>query len=233
MYMKKLSLVLAMVFVLSLSLISQAAYVDGTYEAWSDASDKSIQSAKVFIENGKIAGVILREYTDKHVEKDFSTYPWPQAGEAARTLSAQMVAAQSADVDIFTGATGSSTGWIQAVERALEKASGTEPTNKYFDGTFLGRSETSSYGGYYKVVWVTLKDDKVVDYKAQRVLPDHTIQDPSVEVYGWPLEMARNSYKEAALASEPGDVDVITGATGLTHQSNHAVRDALDKALTK
>ena len=67
--MKKLSLVLAMVFVLSLSLISQAAYVDGTYEAWSDASDKSIQSAKVFIENGKIAGVILREYTDKHVEK--------------------------------------------------------------------------------------------------------------------------------------------------------------------
>ncbi|NMA61679.1 MAG: hypothetical protein GX956_07345, partial [Firmicutes bacterium] len=81
--------------------------------------------------------------------------------------------------------------------------------------------------------WVTLKDDKIVDYTVQRVLPDHTIQDPSAEVYGWPLELARESYKEAAMKSEPGFVDVISGATGLTHQSNHAVRDALDKARIK
>jgi len=229
--MKKVSMVLTLVLVFSLSLMAQAAYIDGTYEAWSDASDKSIQSSKVFIEDGKIVAVILREFTDKHVEKDFSTYPWPQAGEAARTLGAQFVANQSAQADIVTGATGSSTGWIQATERALLKASDVKPTNKYFDGTFLGRSETSSYGGYYKVVWVTIKDDKIVDYKAQRVLPDHTIQDPAD--YGWPLEMAREAYKEAALVSEPGFVDVISGATGLTHQSNHAVRDALDKALTK
>lgn len=229
--MKKLSLVLALLLVFSVSLVSQAAWVDGTYEAWSDASAKSIQSAKVFIEDGKIVAVVLREFTDKHVEKDWSTYRWPQAGEAARTLGAQFVKNQSAEVDIVTGATGSSTGWIKAVERALVMASDTKPANKYFDGTFLGRSETSSYGGYYKVVWVTLKDDKIVDYKAQRVLPDLTIQDPSVDVYGWPLEMARESYKEAAIASEPGYVDTITGATGLTAQSNHAVRDALDKAL--
>lgn len=231
--MKKLSFVLTLVLVLSLSFVSQAAYLDGTYEAWSDASDKSIQSSKVFIEDGKIVAVILREFTDLHVEKDWSTYPWPQAGEAARTLGAQFVANQAAEADIVTGATGSSTGWIQATERALLKASDTEPVNKYFDGTFLGRSEVSSYGQYYKVVWVTLKDDKIVDYKVQRVLPDHTIQDPSAEVYGWPLEMARDAYKEAAMTSEPGYVDVITSATGLTHQSNHAVRDALDKALTK
>jgi len=229
--MKKFPLVLTLVLILSLSVIAQAAYIDGTYEAWSDAGARSTQSAKVFIEDGKIAGVILREFTDRYVEKDFSTYPWPQTGDAARALSAQAVANQSADVDIFTGATGSSTGWIQAMERALIKASDIEPTNKYFDGTFLGRSETSSYGGYYKVVWVTLKDDKVVDYKVQRVLPDHTIQDPAD--YGWPLEIARDSYKEAALVSEPGFVDVITGATGLTNQSNRAVRDALDNALTK
>lgn len=229
--MKRLSLVFTLILVLSLSLVAQAAYVDGTYEAWSDASDKSIQSSKVFIEDGKIVAVILREYTDKHVEKDWSTYPWPQAGEAARTLGAQFVANQAAEADIVTGATGSSIGWIQATERALIKASGVEPTTKYFDGTFLGRSETSSYGQYYKVVWVTIKDDKIVDYKVQRVLPDHTIQDPAE--YGWPLEMARDAYREAALEAEPGFVDVISGATGLTHQSNHAVRDALDKALTK
>lgn len=229
--MKKLSFVLILVMVLSLSVISQAAYVDGTYEAWSDAGAKSIQSSKVFIEDGKIVAVVLREFTDKHVEKDFTTYPWPQTGEAARTLGAQFVKNQAAQADIVTGATGSSTGWIQATERALLKASDVKPTNKYFDGTFLGRSETSSYGQYYKVVWVTLKDDKIVDYKAQRVLPDGSVQDP--EAYGWPLQMARDAYKEAALNAEPGYVDVISGATGLTHQSNHAVRDALDKALTK
>ena len=229
--MKRLSLVLSLILVLALSLVSHAAYIDGTYEALSDAGARSIQSSKVFIEDGKIAAVILREFTDLHVEKDWSSYPWPEAGEAARTLGAQFVANQSAEADIVTGATGSSTGWIQATERALIKASDNKPAQKYFDGTFLGRSECSSYGGYYKVVWVTLENDKIVDLKVQRVLPDHSIQDP--DEYGWPLEMAREAYKEAALAAEPGYVDVISGATGLTHQLNIAVRDALDKALIK
>lgn len=229
--MKRLSLVLALVLVLSLSVASYAQYLDGTYEAWSDAGERSIQYAKVFIEDGKIVGVILREFTDKLVEKDWTTYPWPQAGEAARTLGAQFVANQAAQADIVTGATGSSTGWIQAVERALIKASPEKPANKYFDGVFMGRSDVSSYGGYYKVAWVTIKDDKVVDYKVQRVLPDGSIQDPAE--YNWPLEQARESYRKAALVSEPGYVDVISGATGLTHMSNLAVRDALDRASTK
>ncbi|MDI9484814.1 MAG: hypothetical protein QM372_05005 [Bacillota bacterium] len=227
--MKRLSLVLSLVLVLSLSLAAHAAYIDGTYEAWSDAGARSIQSSKVFIEDGKIVAVILREFTDRHVEKDWSTYPYPEAGEAARSFGAQFVANQSAEADIISGATGSCTGWIQATERALIKASADKPAQKYFDGTFLGRSDTSSYGGYYKVVWVTLENDKIVDLKVQRVLADHSIQDP--EEYGWPLEMAREAYKEAALVSEPGYVDTISGATGLTQMLNIAVRDALDKAL--
>ena len=118
-------------------------------------------------------------------------------------------------------------GFIQAVEKPYGKASGEQPANKYFDGVFMGRSEVASRG-YYKVVWVTIKDDKIVDFKAQRVLADGTIQDPAE--YGWPLEMARESYKNAALESEPGYVDIISGATGLTEMSNIAVRDALDRA---
>ena len=228
--MKKLSLLLAIVLVFSFSVLSHAQYIDGTYEAWSDASDKSIQYAKVFIEDGKLVAVILREFTDKMVEKDWTTYPWPEAGEAARTLGLQFVENQAAVADIVTGATGSSKGFIQAVERALVKASGEQPANKYFDGVFMGRSEVASRG-YYKVVWVTIKDDKIVDFKAQRVLADGTIQDPAE--YGWPLEMARESYKNAALESEPGYVDIIKGATGLTEMSNIAVRDALDRASTR
>ncbi|NLJ81376.1 MAG: FMN-binding protein [Firmicutes bacterium] len=221
------------VFVLFLALtvaVSASIYEDGTYVGWSDASPNGTHYAKVFIENGEITAVILREFTDKHVEKDFSTYPWPEAGEAARTLGGRFVEKQGTDVDIVTGATGSSNGYIQAVERALFKAGPDKGENTYFNGTFLGRSEVSSYGQYYKVVWVTLQDDQIVDYSAQRVLPDHTIQDPSVEAYGWPLDLVRESYKKAALESEPGFVDTISGATGLTSQSNRAVRDALDKA---
>mgnify|MGYP000887940011 FL=1 len=225
--MKKLSLLLAVVLVLSFSVLSHAQYIDGTYEGWGDAGDKSICYAKVFIEDGKIVGVILREFNDRMVEKDWTTYPWPQAAEAARTLGLQFVENQAAKADIITGATGSSTGYIQAVERALIKASPNKPNQKYFDGVFMGRSDVASRG-YYKVVWVTLKDDKIVDYKAQRVLADGSIQDPAE--YGWPLEMARESYKEAAMQSEPGYVDTISGATGLTLMSNLAVRDALDKA---
>ncbi|NLJ74974.1 MAG: FMN-binding protein [Firmicutes bacterium] len=229
--MKRCSLVMALVLVLSLTAVSAAAtWVDGTYVGWSDAGPKSIQSAKVYIEDGKIAAVTLREFTDKHIEKDWSTYPWEPAGEAARTLGQQFVANQAAQADVVTGATHSSNGWIQAVERALVKAENKEHDKTYFDGTFLGRSDVSSRG-YYKVVWVTIKDDKIVDYSVQRVLADHTIQDP--EEYGWPLEQAREAYKEAAMNSTPGFVDTITGATGLTQMSNIAVRDALDKARIK
>lgn len=226
--MKRLSLLLAVVLVFSFSALSYAQYIDGTYEAWSDAGDKSIQYAKVFIEDGKIVGVILREFNDRLVEKDWTTYPWPQAQEAALTMGAQFVANQAAVADMVTGATGSSKGFIQAVERALIKASPNKPANKYFDGVFMGRSDVSGYGNYYKVAWVTIKDDKIVDYKVKRVLPDGTFLDPAD--YNWPLEMAREAYKQAAIESEPGYVDTISGATGLTLMSNLAVRDALDRA---
>lgn len=230
--MKRVSLLLALVLVLSLSVGALAGnWVDGTYEGYSDAGAKSFQYAKVYIENGEIVAVTLREFTDKYLEKDPNAYSWPQFGEALRTLGAKFVEAQGTDVDIVTGATGSSTGWIQAVERALAKASPEAPANKYFDGVFMGRSHTDGNRGYYKVVWVTIENDKIVDYKVQRVLADGTIQDPAE--YGWPLEAARESYKKAAIESTPGYVDVISGATGLTYMSNIAVRDALDNASTK
>jgi len=135
----------------------------------------AVNTQRYLSKTGKSPAVILRELTGLYVEKDFSKYNWPEAGEAARTLPAQFVANQAAEADIVTKATGSSEGYIQAVERALVRASDVKPDKKYFDGTFIGRSEVSTYGGYYKVVWVTLKDDKVVDYKVQRVLPryDH------------------------------------------------------------
>lgn len=234
--MRKISVLLAIIMVLaSTSLVFAANWEDGTYEAWSDATARSIDYAKVFIKDGKIAGVIIKEFTDRLVEKDYATYSWPQYKEALRTHGAKYVAAQSADVDIVTGATSSSKGWNQAVERALLKADpNAKVTNEYFDGVFLGRSETGARS-YYEVVWVTLKDDKVVDMKFQRIgVEEDDYRVITLEEYPWPLlGPARDEYRENAIKAAPGMADAVTGATGSTEMWDNAVLDALDRARIK
>lgn len=228
--MKKLSLLLALMMVLSISVVSLAAnWVDGSYVGYSDANNTSFTKAKVFIENGKIAAVILQEITSKHVEKDWATYPWPQAADAAKLLSNQFVANQAPKVDNITGATHSVAKYEQAVARALVKADPTAETGKYFDGTFLGRSESGARK-YYEVVWVTIKNDQITDLRIERVLENHDWLNPAD--YNWPLEAARETYKELLIGGGH-PVDIITGATGSTKMWNIAVWDALDKARVR
>ncbi len=230
--MRRIFLVYALVLVLLSPAFSFAAgWRDGTYEGWSDAGPRSIQYAKVFIQDGEIAGVILREYTDRLVEKDWTCYDYPPFGEAARTLGTKFVEAQLAEIDAYTGATGSSTGWMQAVERALKKAGDAKKEKQYFDGTFLGRSEVADRG-YYEVVWVTVENDKITGLQVQRVLADLSVLDPDT-YEGFPLEMARQAYAQELIGRDNADVDAISGATGLTNMLNIAVRDALDRASTK
>ncbi|HHX02062.1 MAG TPA: FMN-binding protein [Firmicutes bacterium] len=228
--MRKTVVLALMVLFLVSSMASAANWVDGVYEAWSDAGARSIGYAKVFIEDGKLAAVILREYTDILVEKDFAVYSWPEAREASQTLAQKFVEAQGADVDIVTKATGSSTMFKQAVERALMKADPNAKLGEYFDGVFLGRSHWDPHG-YYELVRVTIENDKIVDVKFSRVKTDYTVMDPAT--YNWPLEFAWQQYAEQAKTSTPGYVDVISGATGLTFTGNIAVRDALTRASTK
>lgn len=231
--MRKLSLMLVAILVLSLSSVVLAAnWEDGNWEAWSDVSGRSYQYAKVFVEDGEIIAVTLREFTWLGVEKDWFSYSWEQAVDAAQTLGVEFVAAQGPDIDMVSGATSSSTGWKQAVERALVKAdpAAREAQGEYFDGTFFGRSHT---GGrrYYETVWVTIENDQIVDLKFDRVLEDGEFLDP--DDYGWPLEQARETYRKAAIESEPGYVDTISGATGSSLMWNVAVRDALDRARVR
>lgn len=225
--MRKLSLLLVLLLVLSLSAVSFAQWVDGTYEGWSDAARNSHKHAKVYIQEGKIVGVTLREFTARDVEKDWNTYSWEQAKTAAQQLPGKFVANQSAVVDIVTGATSSSEGYMQAVERALLKATpGTQ--SKYFDGVFLGRSNMN-VRGYYEVMWVQIQNDQVVDItRIERVLPDMTFL--NLEDYNWALGAARSAYINEAKAANPGEVDIMTGATTSFVMWNLGVKDALDKA---
>lgn len=228
--MRKTLVFALMLMLLVTSAASAANWVDGEYEAWSDAGRNSIGYAKVFIEDGKIAAIILREYTSKLVEKDFAVYSWEEARTAVQTLGAQMVEIQGTDVDIVSGATSSSTMFKQAVERALLKADPDAKFGKYFDGVFLGRSHYTARG-YYEVVRVTIKDDKIQEVTFERINPDYSVLDPAD--YNWPLEMAWLQYSNLAKDAEPGYVDVISGATGITLTGNIAVRDALSRASTK
>jgi uncharacterized protein with FMN-binding domain len=228
--MKKVLILLAAMMVLVASSVSAATWADGVYDAWSDAGKNSICYAQVYIEGGKLVAVDLREFTNKLIEKDFAVYPWPQAKDANQTLGAKFVEAQGANVDIISGATGSSTSYIQAVERALLKADTSAKLPEYFDGVFFGRSTWTNHG-YYEVARVTLKDGKVEDVSFQRIKADFSIQDPAD--YNWPLEAAWKSYASAAKKAEPGFVDALTGATGIKNTGNLAVRDALLRASTK
>lgn len=229
--MKKTIVLLALMTLVFTSFVSAGNLVDGTYEAWSDAAARSINYAKIFVEDGEMVAVILREYTNLLVEKDFAVYPWEEAREAIQTLGAKFVATQSHEADIITAATGTSVGSIQAVERALMKANpDVELSNKYFDGVFFGRTHYSDRN-YYEVAAVTIENDQVVNVEFTRYLADFSVQD--LDEYDWPLQMAWNSYSDAAKDATPGYVDTITGATGVTDMGNIAVRDALDRASTK
>ena len=78
--MKRLSFVLALVLVLSLSVGAFAGnWIDGTYEGYSDAGARSFQYAKVYIENGEIVlllcGGVHRQYSRKILITN-----WPQFG---------------------------------------------------------------------------------------------------------------------------------------------------------
>lgn len=106
-------------------------YYDGTFMAMSDVGGRANDWAVVLvtIENDKITEVVINE--TRNVTNDAGVtskafkdaeYSWAEYHEALKELPLRFIAANSAEVDVFTGATGTSTNAMQAVERALELA---------------------------------------------------------------------------------------------------------------
>ena len=99
-----------------------ASSFDGTFMASSDASDRgNVGVAWVTVEDGNIVEVDLKE-TDGEGDFKGDEYDWDEFHEAKEELPERFIDANSPEVDIYSGATGSSNMWMQAVERALEKA---------------------------------------------------------------------------------------------------------------
>jgi len=111
-------------------------YFDGTFMAISDTTERGWGIAWVTLENDEIADIVLEgtmpaledgepvfDEVDRQVFvlKD-EEYPWEPYHEAKDAIAEDMLETQSPDVDTYTEATGSSNQWMQAVERAMEKA---------------------------------------------------------------------------------------------------------------
>lgn len=204
---------------------------DGKWLGVSDADDHGYATALVTIEKGRIKAVELTEYTQYAVEKDFDKYPYKKSKEAHDILTKAFVTANGPNVDNVTGATSSTRKYVQAVERALAKASGNTGGKTYFDGVFMGKSSVNKDKGYYEVVWVTIKNDKITDIKFERVLADGKFL--KLEDYKFPLAEKRQIMKERVIAKQSTNVDVVTGATGSTAMWKEAINDALNNAKTK
>jgi len=117
---------------MELALVTPAStntYFNGKFAA-AYRGERGAVIAHVTIENDKITEVFITETSIREgVEsfKDYETYgndtfTGEFLKETHETLVAAFVAANSADIDIVTGATGTSTGAIEAVKAALENA---------------------------------------------------------------------------------------------------------------
>lgn len=217
--------IVAMVLVPAVSA-AQPQYRDGMVMAVSDATSRGYIMAIVTIQEGRIAGVMLTEMNGFAVPKG-PDYAWGPYHDAVANLPQRFIAANSADIDIFTQATSTSRMAMQAVGRALEKASTAQPTGEYFDGTFMGRSPDDGHG--YAVAWVTLKGDRIAEVVLEEVTPDGAFK--NWETYPWQAAVeGKLLMEERIIAAGHTDVEGVTGATSSATKYKQAVDAALRSA---
>ncbi len=94
---------------------------DGIFMGVSDADEKGWGIALVRLSEGEITNVILEEIDEDGEFKD-EDYEYDGWHNAKENLKEQFIEENSSDVDAYSGATNSSQKWMEAVERAIEKA---------------------------------------------------------------------------------------------------------------
>jgi len=206
---------------------ASTVYTDGTYFAVSDANDHGYATAEVTVKADKITEVKLNEITELAVAKDYATYPYPVSAEANAALPAKFVEANSAEIDIYTGATHSSESYMQAVARALEKAKTTKEGTAMFDGVFQGKSEADSHG--YATALVTIAGDKITEVVLKEVTEAGVFKDYAT--YPYPVSAQANAELPAKFVeANSAEIDNYTGATSSSEAYKAAVADALTLA---
>lgn len=184
------------------------ALADGTYQEQGTSNFGDVDVA-VQVQGGKVVAV--------DVAKCSTYYPCSWISH----LPAQVVARQSADVDLVSGATGSAAAFQQAVSRALQAAAQKKTpataakatTSLYKDGTYVG--EGSNRRADVQVT-VVVKGGRIQSAD----ITSCDTQYPCSLLDGLPAQV---------VARQSDNVDLITRAT----LSYSAFRDAVRQALAK
>jgi len=212
-------LVLAVVIGLTLAVGADSHEEDNIYIGFSEFS-RGFVEARVTLENDDIISVDLLEYNDMGELKD-EDYRLDEWHEAMEALPGRFLEANSAEIDVYTGATSTSEKAMAAVEMALQKAEGVEQ----FDGTFMGLSEVEDNS--WNIAIVTIEEGEITAVELEEV-SDGELKDEDYRLDEW--HEARIELPDRFVEANSAEVDTFTGATGSSERWIEAVTDALAKA---
>ncbi len=178
---------------------------DGNYVASAEGYGGELK-VEVKVESGELIeiSIIDHEETERIAETPFERIP------------AQIIERQSTeDIEMVTGATMTSEALVEAVDKALEKAS---PSLELKDGDYQGAAE--GYGGELKVE-VKVESGELIEIS----IIDHEETERIAETpfKRIPAQIIENQSTE--------DIEMVTGATMTSEALIDAVDDALDKAI--
>lgn len=212
-------------------------------EAVSQADEYGYVRAILSVQNGNISDVSFVEFDGVGVEKIYEDYHqrWPYLEDAHNEMAQRMIDENTWDVDIVSGATGTSEKAREAARFALQKATGEVPETEHFDGTFMGLSDATEKG--WGIAWVTLENDQIVDIRLEGTTPaledgeevfdavERQVFVIKDENYPWAeYHEAREVIGERIIETQSTDVDTYTGATGSSAQWMEATGRAMEAA---
>ncbi len=160
-------------------------------------------TVEVFLDKGQIVDIKVIE----HQDTDNFAIP------AFEDLTEAVIEAQSTNVDLISGATASSEGFLAAVDDALAQADPTEiPEAETYTGTAEG------YGGEL-MVEVLLAEGEILNIRVIEHSETDGISDPALEETPQDIVESQNT-----------EVEAVSGATVTSEAIMAAVRSALDEA---
>lgn len=160
-------------------------------------------TVEVFLDEGEIVDIKVIE----HQETDDFALP------AFEDLTEAVIEAQSTDVDLISGATASSEGFLAAVDAALAQADPTEiPAAESYTGTAEG------YGGDLTVE-VLLTEEEILNIRVIEHSETEGLAEPALE-----------QTPQDIIDAQSTNVDAVSGATVTSEAIMAAVQVALDEA---
>ncbi|MGM0409411.1 MAG: RnfABCDGE type electron transport complex subunit D [Bacillota bacterium] len=181
----------------------EESLVSGTYRGTAEGAQDDL-TVEIKIENNEIVSAKVAEHNETR----------NLAEPAFEELTEELVDKQSTELDIISGATYSSEAFIEAANKALEKAKSdleTQNESQKFTGKAEGHKSTIE-------VSVSLDGEEITNIE---VLSEDETDDLGDD--------AINTMIEKIIAEQSTDVDIVSGATN----SSNALIEAVEKALEK